>query len=82
MIMAKSVIKLRAWGNSVGVILPKEMLKEESLSINDEVDIILKKRSNPLKDAFGKLREFKAKSGKSTDKILQEIDDELKSRFD
>jgi len=80
--MAKSVIKLRAWGNSVGVILPKEMLKEESLSINDEVDIILKKRSNPLKDAFGKLREFKAKSGKSTDKILQEIDDELKSRFD
>ena len=82
MIMFKSETKLRAWGNSVGVIIPKEVLKEEGLSINDEVEVILRKKSNPLKDAFGKLREFKAKSGKSTDEILKEVDEELKSRFD
>ena len=74
--------KLRAWGNSVGVILPKELVKEEKLSIDDEVEVIVKKKSNPLKDAFGKLREFKAKSDKSTDEILREVDEELKSRFD
>jgi len=80
--MFRSETKLRAWGNSVGVILPKELVKEEKLSINDEVEVIVKKKSNPLKDAFGKLREFKAKSDKSTDEILREVDEELKSRFD
>ena len=43
--MFKSETKLKAWGNSVGVVLPKEALKEEGLSINDEVEITLKKKS-------------------------------------
>lgn len=80
--MFKSETKLRAWGNSVGVILPKELLKEESLSINDEVEITIKKKSNLLKEVFGKLKELKPKSNKTTDEILKEIDEELKSRFD
>lgn len=79
--MIKSETKLRAWGNSVGVILPKEVLKEEGLAVNDEVEVTLRKKSTTLKDAFGKLKEFNAKSGKSTDDILKEIDEELKSRF-
>ena len=80
--MFKSETKLKAWGNSVGVILPKEALKEEGLSNNDEVEVILRKKSNSLKDAFGRLKEFKPKSGKSTEDILNEVDEELKSRFD
>ena len=79
--MIKSETKLKAWGNSIGVILPKEKLKEEDLSVNDQVEIIVRKKSNPLKDSFGKLREFKARSGKSTDEILREVDEELKSKF-
>lgn len=80
--MIKSETKLKAWGNSVGVILPKEELHKEDLSVDDEVEVIVRKKSNPLKDTFGKLREFRAKSGKSTDEILKEVDEELKSRFD
>ncbi|MBI2659723.1 AbrB/MazE/SpoVT family DNA-binding domain-containing protein [Candidatus Woesearchaeota archaeon] len=80
--MFKSETKLKAWGNSIGVILPKEALKEEGLSINDEVEIILKKKSSPLKDAFGRLKEFKAKSTKSTEEMLKEVDEDLKSRLD
>ena len=80
--MLKSISKLKAWGNSIGVILPKEELREEDLNVNDEVEVIVRKTSNPLKDTFGKLREFKPKSGKSTDEILKEVDEELKSRFD
>ncbi len=80
--MFKSETRLRAWGNSVGVVLPKELLKEESLSINDEVEIIIKKKSNLLKEVFGKLKEIKSRSHKTTDEILKEIDEELKSRFD
>ena len=80
--MFKSDTKLKAWGNSVGVVLPKEALKEEGLAVNDEVEVILRKKSNALRDAFGRLKEFKAKSGKSTEDILKEVDEELKSRFE
>lgn len=80
--MIKSETKLRAWGNSVGVVIPKEALKGENLSINDEVEVIIRKKSNVLKDVFGTLKKFKAKSRKSTDRLLMEIDKELESRFD
>ena len=80
--MLKSETKLKAWGNSVGIILRKDALKEEGLSVNDEVEVVIKKKSNPLIDAFGKLQGFKPKSKKSTDQLLKEIDEELKSRFE
>lgn len=80
--MLKSISRLKAWGNSIGIILPKEKLEEEDLTVNDEVEVIVRKKSNPLRDTFGKLREFKAKSRKSTDELLKEMDEELKSRFD
>ncbi len=79
--MIKSETKLRAWGNSVGVVIPKEALKEEKLSINDEVEVFVRKKSNSLKEIFGKLKKVKAKSGKSTEKMLKEVDKELESRF-
>ncbi len=80
--MIRSETRLKAWGNSIGVVLPKDALKEDNLSIDDEVEVIVKKKSNPLKNAFGKLKGFKAKSGKSTEEILKEVDKELESRFD
>jgi len=79
--MIKSETKLRAWGNSIGVVLPKDALKEENLEVNDEVEIIVKKKSNLLKEAFGKLKNAKAKSNKSNEKLLKDINKELESRF-
>ena len=80
--MIKSETKLRAWGNSIGIVLPKDALRDEGLSIDDEVEVIVKKKTNPLRECFGKLKEFEAKSSKSTDDILKEIDKEFKSRFE
>lgn len=73
----KTMAKLRAWGNSIGIVLPKEELKKENMKVNDEVEIVIKKKVNPLREAFGKL-----KFTKSTEKILKEVDEELKSKFD
>ena len=44
-------VELKEWGNSVGVILPREKLKELGLRKGDviEVDIVLKRRV----DGFG-----------------------------
>ena len=80
--MLKSQGKLKAWGNSIGLVLPKDALKKEGLSVNDEVEIIIKKKTTLLKDCFGKAKNFEVKSTKSTDELLKDIDEELKSKFE
>ncbi len=77
--MFKSETRLKGWGNSIGVILPKDMLKGEKLSIDDEVEVTVRKKINPLQEAFGQLKGAKAKTSKSTDTMLKEIDRELDS---
>lgn len=72
--------KLRAWGNSIGVILPKDKLQEEHLSVNDEVEITVRKKTGSLRAIFGKLKDFTPTSSKSTDEILKEIDEEDEER--
>ena len=48
-------VELKKWGNSVGVILPSEVLKELGLEQGDlvEVDIVSKKRINGFGIAHG-----------------------------
>jgi len=79
--MIKSTTRLRAWGNSIGVVLPKDEIKNEGLNVNDEIEITIKKKTVTLKEVFGKLKEFKAKSNKTTDELLKEVDEELDSKF-
>ena len=77
MVEIQSEARLKAWGNSIGVVIPKEMLQHENLSVNDEVKIIIKKKANPLREAFGRLKGVKARLNKTTDELLKEIDEEL-----
>ena len=62
---------LREWGRSIGVVIPKEAIERENLKEGDKVEIIILKKSNALKETFGK---FKFK--KTTDEILRESDEE------
>lgn len=80
--MIKSETRLREWGNSIGVILPKDEIYRENLSVNDEVEVIVKKKTNPLREVFGTLRGVKPKTKMSTDEILAEVDKEFGSKFD
>lgn len=43
--------------------------------------MIKSKKSNPLREAFGILKNIKPKTNKSTDKILKEIDKEFEKSF-
>jgi len=79
--MFRSETRLKGWGNSIGVILPKDMLKGENLSIDDEVEVTVRKKMNPLLEGFGKLKGAKKKTSKSTAMLLREIDRELDSRL-
>ncbi len=46
---------VRKWGNSVGVILPKELVERESLKENEKVLLEVVKEAN-LEGIFGSLK--------------------------
>lgn len=77
--MIRLETRLKAWGNSIGIIIPKEDFEEENLEVNDEVEVLIKKKTNVLKEAFGKLKKVKAK--KSNIELLKEVDRELESKY-
>ena len=67
---------IKAWGNSAGIIIPKEKLDEIGVKIGDRIDYNIVPK-NPLREAFGKLPPTK----KTTEEILREIDKEFESRI-
>lgn len=69
-------VKTKSWGNSLGIIIPSEMVNEFSLNPGDEVVIELQKKQNVLKELFGTIK-FK----RSTKEILSEVREELKSKW-
>ena len=63
--------KVRKWGRSFGVVIPKEMIKEERIKENETITLLIGKRKNVLREVFGT---FKFK--KSTEEMLRESDKE------
>ncbi|MBI2542243.1 hypothetical protein HYV80_06040 [Candidatus Woesearchaeota archaeon] len=69
--------KLRNWGNSLGIVVPKEEATKQKLHPDQEVNVIITpSKTLKVKDIYGKLK-FK----QSTDQIMKEIDEDLDSKF-
>ncbi len=67
--------KLKKWGNSFGVIIPKEIMDSETLKENQEVNLMFVKDSKiRFDEMFGSL---KGKFKKSTKQMMREMDREL-----
>ena len=47
--------RVKEWGNSLGVTIPKEIVIKEELKPNDEITITISKKQ-VLEDFFGKLK--------------------------
>jgi bifunctional DNA-binding transcriptional regulator/antitoxin component of YhaV-PrlF toxin-antitoxin module len=58
--------KIKAWGNSLGIVIPKEIVIKENLEENEEVEVIIRKKRS-LKDLFGKGKGIKIDSQKMKD---------------
>lgn len=61
--------KLKEWGNSMGIVIPAEIIKLEKLKPNEEIVVEIRK-SNVLKETFGSLK------GKEID--AQKLKEELR----
>lgn len=70
--MAQVNLRLRKWGNSIGVVVPQEVLIGEKAKEGDEVKVIIKKKKSDLRKLWGKYK-FK----QPTEEIMKEIDKEL-----
>lgn len=58
----------KKWGNSLGIIIPQEIVKEENLMENEKIMIEIKKK-HLAKEFFGLLSNWK----RSTDEIKKEM---------
>lgn len=69
--------KTKKWGNSVGIIIPKEIVREENIKSNQEVILMISgKPVTRGKDIAGRW-----KFSKSTDKLMREVDKEFDAGF-
>lgn len=69
--MLKFKTKPRKWGNSIGIALPKDIVKKANIKSNKELEIFIPEKKVNLKEIFGSLKSWK----KSTEKIMREIDE-------
>lgn len=72
--------KLRRWGNSFGVVIPREIISKEGLKEDHEVFVTVQpKRYTTVGDLMEMAKKFKLKrkSEKTTQEIMDEIDKEL-----
>ena len=47
--------KARKWGDSIALIIPSEIVREEDIKQNDSLRIVIQKEDN-LTDLFGRLK--------------------------
>lgn len=66
---------VKKWGNSFGIILPKEFVKSQELKEGIKIDIMVQsKKKTKVKDIFGIM---KGKLKRDTSQIMNNIDKEL-----
>ena len=60
----------KQWGNSIGITIPREVIKKEKISLKQRANFLVVGRDmDNLKKAFGSL-----KLKKGTQKVMDEID--------
>ena len=60
----------KKWGNSLGITIPSEIIKEENIKPKKKITVLVMGDAKRLKDMFGTL-----KLKKPTQKVMEEIDE-------
>ena len=69
--MKKMESIVKEWGNSLGVIIPNDIAKNENIKAGDSIEIIVLKKNN-IKKAFGSLKNLKIDTQKFKDDLRKE----------
>lgn len=63
--------KAKEWGNSLGIIIPREVANKEHIRANEDV-IVEIKRKNALREVFGSVKGWKINTQKLKDELRKE----------
>ncbi|MBI2550049.1 AbrB/MazE/SpoVT family DNA-binding domain-containing protein [Candidatus Woesearchaeota archaeon] len=74
--MAIATVIAKKWGNSIGIIIPKEIVEKEGIKLDKPVQIEVKPVKSVLAELFGTL-----KTNKSTEQILKEFRKDFESKY-
>ena len=66
----ETIIRAKQIGGSIGIIIPKKLVKNQRIFVGDTLNIKIEK-TDSLNSLWGKFRDIK----KSTDQIMHEIDE-------
>ncbi|MBI2574271.1 AbrB/MazE/SpoVT family DNA-binding domain-containing protein [Candidatus Woesearchaeota archaeon] len=69
---ASASVVAKKWGNSIGIVIPKEVVESERIKPNQEIQISVKPIKKPLAELFGTLK---------TGKTAQQHKDELRKEL-
>jgi len=47
------IVKIKKWGNSMGIVIPKDEVRRLKLKVDQDVNMELFKKENPLKELHG-----------------------------
>lgn len=70
--MIEVEVNVKEWGNSLGVILPRNLAKKEKIKSGDKIKMIIVKEQTDLSDIFGMLKDSKINSQKVKDDLRKE----------
>ena len=65
--------KVKKWGNSFGLVVPKKELGKERIKENEEIHVIAIRKNYSVKDSFGLLKGWKISGQKAKDMIRKEL---------
>jgi len=66
-------VKTKQWGNSIGVIIPKDVISNLKIKPEETILIEVEKKENPLKElwGFGKGKKLTQKTRLESRKLLE-----------
>ncbi|HLC97230.1 MAG TPA: hypothetical protein VJC21_00395 [Candidatus Nanoarchaeia archaeon] len=72
----ETIVKTKEWGNSLGLVIPRNLVHELDLVPGEEVEIDIAKKHNALKELWGAIP-LKRK----TAEILKDVREDLEGAF-
>ena len=66
-------VKAKKWGNSIGLLVPSEIAKNEKIRNNQKLDIVILSKSKTLEKTFGMLKGWTKPAQQIKDEIKREL---------
>ncbi|MBI3412551.1 MAG: hypothetical protein HY051_00530 [Candidatus Aenigmarchaeota archaeon] len=73
--MASIEVKAKRWGNSIGLLIPKDVVRKEKIRENQILDIIIIPKTRTLEKTFGMVKGWEKPAQQIKDEIRRELHD-------